>query len=169
MEQLDREWTKNQVRLQEWLSMPRVSRSPPTQELLADDMGVNWRTLTRWKKLPGWMEEVNRIARAGLERGLPDVYGALLREAAKGSIHHIRTVLELVGELGPEVQDGRTQIAIVFNDKDIQAIPDRLEPNVESTPGTINLLPLQRGGLWSEVGQNGNGGGPSVSSTNGDG
>lgn len=162
-------WSRKQFRLQEWLATPRVSRSPPTQELLADELGVGCGTVSRWKNKPGMIEAVNKIARAGLEKGLPDVYGALLREAAKGSIHHIRTVLELVGDLGPEVADSRTQIAIVFNDKDIQAVPSGLDPNVESEAGAINLLPLQRGGLWPAVGQNGNGNGATDYSTNGDG
>lgn len=150
MAEMAESWTPKQIRLQEWLSLPRYERVPPTQELLADELGIGWRTITRWKKKPGFAEAVNAIARAGLEKSLPEVYGALIREAEKGSIQHIRLVLELVGALGPEVEDSRTQIAIVFNDKSIQALPRELEPDMESAGGFINLLPIQYDGLRTE-------------------
>jgi hypothetical protein len=169
VEQLAKKWSKKQIQFQEWLARPKYARYPPNQELLADEMGVHCVTLSKWKRKPGWVEAVNDLARAGLEQSLPEVYGALIREAEKGSIHHIRTVLELVGQLGPEVTDERTQIAIVFNDKDIQAVPHRLDPDVESEAGTINLLPIQHSRLWTEVGQNGSGGGAAGYSRNGDG
>lgn len=162
-------WTKKQRRLQEWVATPRYARFPPTQELLADELGVHCKTLSKWKRKPGWQEAVNGIAREGLYESLPEVYGALVREAVKGSIHHIRTVLELVGDLGPEVQDSRTQIAIVFNDKDIQASPNRLEADTESEAGTINLLPIQHCQLRQTMGQNGSGGSISSNGSNGTG
>lgn len=93
------EWTANQIRFQEWLSLPKYERIPPNQELLAPILGVREETLSRWKQKPGWNEAVNALARERLGQHLPEIYGALVREAEKGSIQHIRTALELAGEL----------------------------------------------------------------------
>lgn len=93
------DWSRNQRRFQEWLASPKYDRIPPTQELLAPELGVHPITLTRWKALPGWNEAVNALARERLGYHLPEIYGALVREAEKGSIQHIRTALELAGEL----------------------------------------------------------------------
>jgi hypothetical protein len=168
MADLPIKWTPPQIRLINWLALPKYERIPPNQELLADELGVDPGTLTRWKRKEGIQEEVNRIAKAGLSRAVPEVYGALIREAERGSIQHIRTVLELIGDLGGQVTEGATQIAIVFNDKTVQANTDPMEADAQSTSGVINLLPVQRGGHGPEVGQNGHGQGSANGSTNSD-
>lgn len=91
-------WTLNQRRVQEWCATPRSARIPPTQELLAEQIGVGDRTITRWRQEVGWQEAVNAIARKQVGVKLPEVYGALLREAEKGSYQHIQLVLELSGD-----------------------------------------------------------------------
>ncbi len=92
-------WSRNQKQFQVWLALPKYERFPPTHELLAPEIGVCNATLSRWKKQDGWNEAVNDIARNAVGEHLPEVYGALLREAEKGEIQHIRTVLELTGEM----------------------------------------------------------------------
>ena len=92
-------WTTNQIRLQEWLATPRYERIPPKQEMLAADMGVCDKTLTRWKKLPGFMNEVRAIARGYLKDDLSEIYGAISREAQKGNYQMARLALELCGDL----------------------------------------------------------------------
>lgn len=87
------------MRVQEWFALPKYERIPPTQEMLAEQVGINSKTITRWKELPGWTDTVTVLARARLGKHLPEIYGALVREAEKGSIQHIRTALELTGEL----------------------------------------------------------------------
>lgn len=116
---MSKQWTANQRKFQEWLSLPRYDRFPPTQELLAPELGVREETLSRWKRLEGWTEAVNEIARYSVGEHLPQIYAALIREAEKGSIQHIRTVLELTGEL--EQQVGNTVIRIVYeSDRDAE-------------------------------------------------
>jgi hypothetical protein len=91
-------WTPNQIRFIEWLATPKLERKPETVELLAAEMGVNAATLWRWKKLDGFQETVNHLARTTVHSRLPEVYGALLREAEKGSFQHIKLTLELSGD-----------------------------------------------------------------------
>ncbi len=91
-------WTANQLKFMEWLSLPRYDRLPPTQEMFAESIGTTNLTLWRWKKLLGFQEAVNALARATIGTKLPEVYGALLREAEKGSYQHIKLVLELSGD-----------------------------------------------------------------------
>jgi hypothetical protein len=91
-------WTEKQLKFIEWLSLPRYARTPPTQEMFAETIGVSDLTLWRWKKLDGFQESVNALARQTVGAKLPEVYGALLREAEKGSFPHIKLALELSGD-----------------------------------------------------------------------
>jgi len=107
-------WSTNQVRLQEWLATPRYDRIPPKQEHLAKELGVSDKTLTRWKKLPGFMDEVRAIARLYLKDDLAEIYGAISREAQKGNYQMARLALELVGDLptqgtAPDIQTVRVE------------------------------------------------------------
>jgi hypothetical protein len=98
MAEVTEKWTLNQRRVQEWCATPRYDRVPPTQEMLAEQIGIGDRTITRWRQQKGWQEAVNAVARAQVGVKLPEVYGALLREAEKGSFQHIQLALELVGD-----------------------------------------------------------------------
>lgn len=91
-------WTINQLKFIEWLALPRQDREPETVELLAEQLRVNAATMYRWKKQDGFQEAVNALARMGVSTRLPEVYGALLREAEKGSFQHIKLTLELSGD-----------------------------------------------------------------------
>jgi hypothetical protein len=74
--------------------------------------------LSKWKGIDGWQEAVNAIARNAVGEHLPEVYGALVREAEKGSIQHIRTVLELTGELA-QTGTGDNPLTIRFAWQDV--------------------------------------------------
>src|SRR5690606_36433952 len=100
-------WTATQWKLIEWLATPRFERTPPNQEMLAEDLGVNPATLWRWRKKPGFQEAVNSYAREMLINDLPDIYGAIVREAVKGSYQHARLALELAGEVNEGAVDAR--------------------------------------------------------------
>jgi hypothetical protein len=82
----------------EWLSSPRYTRVPPTVEMLAASIGVDDSTLYRWSRLPGFQDEVNKLARASIGKALPALYGALLREAESGSYQHLQLAMEMAGE-----------------------------------------------------------------------
>ena len=91
-------WTPNQMEFQKWLAVPKFSRTPPSQDLYADSIGINRKTLYRWKNLDGFMDAVVALARQNLRDSLPDIYGALAREAIKGSAPLIKLALEVTGE-----------------------------------------------------------------------
>lgn len=91
-------FSANQLRFIEWLATTKYERSPATQKMLADEMGVNESTLYRWKKLSGLKDAVTQRARELLGDDLPEIYGALRREAMQGSFQHIKLALELSGE-----------------------------------------------------------------------
>lgn len=91
-------FSANQITFIEWLATTKFERTPATQKLLADDLGVNEKTLTRWKQIPELKEAVTKRARELLGDDLPEIYGALRREAMQGSYQHIKLALELTGE-----------------------------------------------------------------------
>jgi len=93
-------FTANQTQLIEWLAEPKYTRSPPTQAMLADNLGVRSETITRWKTAE-LRQAVNARAREMIGDALPDIYGALVSEAEKGSYQHIKLVLEMLGEFTP--------------------------------------------------------------------
>jgi len=61
-------------------------------------MGITDRTLRNWKKKPGLQEAVLQRTRELLGDRLPEIYGALGREAEKGSFQHIKLAMEMLGE-----------------------------------------------------------------------
>lgn len=109
------QWTPNQLRFIEWLAVPSEMREPRFQCDLAKEIGVKRETLSRWKRLPGLTEEASRLARALLKDDLPEIFGALRREARAGSFQHIKLALEVAGEHTDEVNvnvaDRRAAIA----------------------------------------------------------
>jgi hypothetical protein len=94
---MPKKWTRHQREFQEWLALPKYDRFPPTQQLFAATIGMDNGTLSRWKKLDGWQEAVNEIAQSHLRVAVPEVMGALRREAEKGSFQHIKLFLEMMG------------------------------------------------------------------------
>jgi len=94
-------WTANQRKFIEWLAQPKYTRTPPTQELLAKDIGVHRVTLSKWAKKDGLQDAVTERARALLESNLPDVYGALTVKAISGDVPAIKLILELCGRYVP--------------------------------------------------------------------
>ena len=93
--------TKRQRLFVEWLATSKFERIPPTQKLLADKLGVVEQTLSHWKQIPGFMDEVVATSRAMIHDRLPEVYAALGREAEKGSFQHIKLTMEMTGEFTP--------------------------------------------------------------------
>lgn len=102
-------WTPKQSKLIEWLATPKQDRKPETIELLAERLDVNAATLHRWKKQDGFQDAVNALTRSEVSARLPEVYGALLREAEKGSFQHIKLVLELSGDY---VEKNETKVTV---------------------------------------------------------
>ncbi len=114
-------WTADQIRYQHWLALSKYERKPHTKELFAKDIGVDFTTLWRWEQKPGWNETVAQIAMASLRAHVPEVVAALVREAEKGSIQHIKEFLGLVGIVGEQPTQNVNQRIVVeyIDDEDI--------------------------------------------------
>ena len=103
-------WTANQERFIDWLTLTRFDRIPATQEELAAKIGVRPETLTRWKRDQRLHEEVKRRVHVALRGARGDIYGALIREATKGSYHHIKLALEILGDIGNDKPQWKIEI-----------------------------------------------------------
>lgn len=103
MQPAAKDWTSNQRKFMAWLAVPSAMRKPRFQSDFAKQIGVVESTLWRWKKEPGFAEEVARLSRALLKDDLPDIFGALISMAKAGSYQHIKLALEVAGEHTDEV------------------------------------------------------------------
>jgi hypothetical protein len=95
--------TTGQQRFVEWLALPKSERHPHTQELFAKELGVNEKTLRRWKKELHLDRVAAEVAREQIATHLPDIYGALVREAKRGNFQHIKLALEVAEHFTEEV------------------------------------------------------------------
>ena len=95
------EWTAEQLELQAWLALPQRYRKPKTQKELAKSVGVNEFTLSRWKALPSFGEEVVALARDRIKlEDLNRVLDAMVKKAIDhGDVQAARFVYECVGAL----------------------------------------------------------------------
>jgi len=110
-------FTRNQREFIRWLAVSKYDRIPPTQRALAEKLGLNENTLTRWKKIPELMEAAVGVARHGMRDRLPEIYAALTREAEKGSYQHIKLALEVTGEhVDKQEIDVRTNVVVDWDD-----------------------------------------------------
>lgn len=100
------EWNTTQLKYIDWLAQSKLERKPITEQFLAAELGVTDRTLRRWKLLPGFKEAITQRAREFLGGDLPEIYGALRREAIKGSFAHIKLALEITGEHTDKLEHG---------------------------------------------------------------
>jgi hypothetical protein len=118
-------FSARRLRFIDWLATTKYERKPSTQELLAAEMGINPRTLTRWKSMPELSEAVTRRARDLLGDDLPEIYGALRREAIRGSFQHIKLAMEMAGEYVERHElsgagGGPLTIKVVYDEDDPQ-------------------------------------------------
>ena len=95
---LDVQFSAKEMSFIEWKATPRADREPPTQALLAVEIGRNIKTLSRWFKRPEIREAIIARARELLGDDLPEIYGSLRAEAIDGSFQHQKLALELTGE-----------------------------------------------------------------------
>lgn len=106
------EFTEKQQQYIAWLAQTKYERKPVTEQLFAVEIGISDRTLRRWKNSPEFRQAVTTQARQFLSDNLPEIYGALRREAEKGSFQHIKLSLELAGEYTNtvKVDDWRSEL-----------------------------------------------------------
>jgi hypothetical protein len=80
-----------------WLATPDDDRMPNKHVNMAAELGVDERTLYRWRKLPGFYAEVNKIVDENLGDAYAEVANSLKRLASLGSFQHQKMYLELIG------------------------------------------------------------------------
>jgi hypothetical protein len=95
-------WHADQFKFIEWLALPKTERQPKTQKLFAREIGVDEGTLSDWKRLPGFMDDVTARARKQMQDAMSDVYGALVKAASKGDVQAIKLFFEMAGEYTPK-------------------------------------------------------------------
>jgi hypothetical protein len=94
-------WHADQLRFIEWLATPKMARSPKTQKQFAAQSKHDEGTLSDWKRLPGFMDDVNGLARTQLKDNLTDIYAALVKAATTGDVSAIKLAMEMSGEYTP--------------------------------------------------------------------
>ena len=91
---------KDAERLQfiEWLSLPSDLRTPKTQSELALLLGVDAGTLSDWKQLPGFREEVRKRVNDLVKDDHADVVHAMITSAKGGDVTAQKLYLEYIQE-----------------------------------------------------------------------
>lgn len=128
----------------DWLAISKYERRPATEQLLAKELKVTDRTLRRWKHLPGFKQAIIKRAREFLGNDLPEVYGALRREAIKGSFYHIKLVLEMTGE---------------YTQKTEQTLEIKVENPLDKLRSRLDSITTAERERGNHIGTNGNGSG----------
>lgn len=106
--------TEEQKIFAAWLSLPKSERQPKNQSKLAEELGVNDMTLSRWKKLPAIQAEVDRTHLHYLRDRLGELYQALVEHAISG--RHPK-YMEMAFQLAME-QFGKREVNVNLTHQD---------------------------------------------------
>lgn len=97
-------WTADQERFIAWLALPKAERRPRSHLLLAQELDLTVETLSRWKHLPGLMDQVNALARELVKHDVAEVLGVIRTKAKKGDLPYVNMVLAM-GGLSQDIRD----------------------------------------------------------------
>lgn len=92
-----KQWHPDQERLIAWLALPKAQRTPKTQRALAQELGHDEATLSDWKRLPGFMDEVNGLARELVKHDIAEILGVIRSRAKKGELAFVNMALAMAG------------------------------------------------------------------------
>ena len=109
---------KDAERLQfiEWLALPSDLRSPKTQTELALQLGVDAGTLSDWKKLPGFHDEVRKRVNELVKDEHADVGHAMITSAKSGDVPAQKLSFEYIQEWSEKTRhDVTTTQPIIVN------------------------------------------------------
>ena len=101
-----------------WLGIPVSARKDDekTEQQIAAKLGVNRRSISRWKQLP-YVKEVaqSAIKLLGGNEKLA-IVNSMVAKAKEGSFQHQRLYLEWQGEIGTRREDGKppSEIKVSF-------------------------------------------------------
>lgn len=118
-------WTADQQVYVAWLALPKAQRRPKTQVALAKDLDVAEETLSRWKHEPGFMDDVNALARELVKHDIAEVLGVVRSRAKKGELPYVNMVLAMAGMASDVDAAGKgpqeTVIRVVYGDDNAEA------------------------------------------------
>lgn len=78
----------------DWIVLPSKLRVPKTQKLFAKQIGVNQDTLTDWKKLNGFWNEVKQEQQHHFQEQVSDVLYGLTKRAKEGNPVAVKLFLQ---------------------------------------------------------------------------
>jgi hypothetical protein len=91
------------------LAIELLAKGEMSREEIAEAVGVHYKTLSKWARDGEFMDAVIRASRKRLKTFLPEVYKSLASNAAIGSHHHIKILLDHLEKL----EDQRASIASI--------------------------------------------------------
>ncbi len=103
-----KQWSKKQRAFMLFLALPKSERPHKTQRDFADSIDTNEVTLSNWKRLPNFADEVAQLSRDLVVDDVPDVLAAIRDHAKAGSIQHINLFLAMAG-LSNDVANANSQ------------------------------------------------------------
>src|SRR5690349_3689242 len=110
-------WTAQQRKYMLYVATPKEERTPLNEGNYAAENGINRTTLWKWKNLPGFYAEVNKLVDEHLADDYAEIVDSFKRQAKMGSYNHQKMYLELIGKYTPK-QDvgGDIVIRVVYED-----------------------------------------------------
>lgn len=98
-----KQWHAQQQQFIAWLALPKAQRKPKLQRDYAKLIGVDEGTLSDWKRLPGFMDDVNALARELVKDDIAEILGVIRGRAKKGDLAFVNMALAMAG-LAPDVE-----------------------------------------------------------------
>lgn len=101
-----------------WLSVPPAARRPKTQAALAELIGVNAVTLSKWRHSPEVADQVNAASRRYVSGRLSELIAAVFDDAVRGDRHAREMVFKYIlgwderAPVAPAFNDNRTQVFV---------------------------------------------------------
>lgn len=142
------------LRLLEWLTTPKSERTPPTQELLAAELGISLRLLGVWKAKPDFREAWDREAKAiiGAPERAQEVLDTLYRAATdpnnKAQVAAAKLYLEATNSIRPQQVEVTVKKATELSDDELDALlaqgADAMRRERESAPDA-EVIPFRDG------------------------
>lgn len=110
----------------EWMSLPANSREPKTQKELAQKLGVDYATLSDWKKVDGFWDEVKKRRKVWVREKVSNILLGLYGKALKGDTAAARMLMEYADEF-VEVSEIKHKIESNLTEEEKQAINEAIK------------------------------------------
>ena len=111
-----------------------------THKEVADLLRISPTTLSKWKKLPGFWEEVYSEAKAIIGDAIPEILASMVREANRGNVSAAKLCLQTMGLLeersGVKIDMGEPLVIVMNNSKSLP-MP---QPAIEMVDGEFSLV-----------------------------